>query len=587
MILRTADWCARGLALLGVLVLSTASHAVEVDPRFDVRLVKDIDQNASSYGSMPHSFTAVGDTVYFVAGGLSNGDQLWVTSGDAASTHEVSPGFKVGTIVESGGRLFMPAEHTFSDYGLWSIDPAGGIPYLVKDMHLASSIARMGDFFDFDGKLIFFAEDSAHGIEPWVSQGTGSTTALLVDTIQGSQFAVNTHPVVQYGARAYFTSNFATYTGAPQTTWWTTDGTAAGTVPLHSFSSTAIAGNLFQLKGKLCLVVAEPSPSTPELWCTNGAQADTTLAAILSDITINLIDDKFVANADGAYFKAHTATSGEELWVTDGTAAGTRPVSNFPEAAPDVVEELINVSGKIYFTATTDSVTTRLWVVDEGARSVTALTPVATTDEQLLWPRLLTNFNGTLAFLGRRLNSDEEIWKSDGTPTGTKRLAHFDFHPSWPMLGMVALGQSLYFDGDGGEGREPWIWANRRPQARVDSFQLANEDWMTLDVLANDSDVDGALAPDSIEIVSQPSYGQAEVLGGRIRYKPVSAMSRDSFSYRVRDTQGGISDTVTANVAGVGIKVADSSGGGAINSTWLYLLLCAGLASLATRRRNV
>jgi ELWxxDGT repeat protein len=540
-----------------------------------VHLIKDIDQSNSIFGSNPHNFTQFGDYVYFVGGDA--GSRLWITSGDAASTHELSPNLSVGAIALSGGRLFIHANDAFGDSGLWAIDSAGGQPRLVKNLVSEFSTAYLGNFFDLNGRLLFFASDNVHGVEPWSSDGTAATTQRLADTVQGLGSGELLHSMVEYHGRAYFTHFNMVENGPFEMALWSTDGTPAGTHPV--FTSPSYLGAAFSLNNKICFVVNDSS----EIWCSDGTSVGTTRAVELGAALVDVVYDRFVATSARAYFKAYTVELGEELWVTDGTQAGTRPISNIPGAFRDMVDEIVNVDGKIYFTATADGFETRLWLVDEGAQSVTALTSAATSNEELLWPRLLTNFNGTLAFLGKRVSGEEEIWMSNGTPIGTQRIARFDFHSVWDMRGFTVAGQSLFFDGDGGEGREPWMWSNRRPQAVSDQFEVKGNDWTTLDVLANDSDTDGVLARDSIEIVDQPKFGETQLIDGRIRYKAARATVADYFSYRVRDTQGGVSE-----VTRVSVGSGSGSGTGAIDCTWFCLLAFACVSRWVVRanKRN-
>ena len=76
------------------------------------------------------------------------------------------------------------------------------------------------------------------------------------------------------------------------------------------------------------------------------------------------------------YFAANNGSFGTELWRTDGTAAGTRLVSNI---AADT-------------TSTTSS----------------------------SFPRNLTNVNGRLYFSANNNIAGRELWRSDGTAGGTR-----------------------------------------------------------------------------------------------------------------------------------------------------------------------
>ena len=66
-----------------------------------------------------------------------------------------------------------------------------------------------------------------------------------------------------------------------------------------------------------------------ELYKSNGTTSGTVLVRNINPATTNDIDsvpNKFIAVGSNVFFAAKTPTTGEELWVTDGTTAGTRLV---------------------------------------------------------------------------------------------------------------------------------------------------------------------------------------------------------------------------------------------------------------------
>ena len=79
--------------------------------------------------------------------------------------------------------------------------------------------------------------------------------------------------------------------------------------------------------------------------------------------------------------------------------------------------------------------------------------------------------------------------------------------------------------------------SNNAPIANDDSVQTPYETKVIIDVLSNDSDIDG----DSLNIVSitSPSNGKAVIVDGKIEYTPNSGFSGvDSFSYTIDDGNG-------------------------------------------------
>jgi hypothetical protein len=79
---------------------------------------------------------------------------------------------------------------------------------------------------------------------------------------------------------------------------------------------------------------------------------------------------------------------------------------------------------------------------------------------------------------------------------------------------------------------------NRAPLALDDSAVLAEDDSIVIDVLANDSDLDGDML--QIISVSAPAHGIARIENGRIRYTPSPDYNgSDQFVYLLSDGRGG------------------------------------------------
>lgn len=118
-----------------------------------------------------------------------------------------------------------------------------------------------------------------------------------------------------------------------------------------------------------------------------------------------------------------------------------------------------------YFAATNASHGRELWRTDgtpDGTRLVADIDPGSPSSE----PDQLTVVGSTLFFVASQ-GGDRELWKSDGTAAGTVRVKDIkttDPFPSWgpPDLSsrpadLVALGSTLFFVADNGtEGRELW-----------------------------------------------------------------------------------------------------------------------------------
>ena len=111
---------------------------------------------------------------------------------------------------------------------------------------------------------------------------------------------------------------------------------------------------------------------------------------------------------------------------------------------------------------------------------------------------------------------------------------------------------------------------NDAPATTVDADTTNEDSAVMIDVLANDSDIDGSLNAASVAVVLAPSHGGTSVNSGTgvITYTPTADYSgADSFTYTVEDNNGLVSTattvTVTVNpVNDAPIAVADSASTG-------------------------
>ncbi|AQS40086.1 protein of unknown function (DUF4347)/Outer membrane protein beta-barrel domain [Shewanella psychrophila] len=91
---------------------------------------------------------------------------------------------------------------------------------------------------------------------------------------------------------------------------------------------------------------------------------------------------------------------------------------------------------------------------------------------------------------------------------------------------------------------------NDHPLAQDDGAVLDEDSQITLDILANDTDLDGVLDVSSVVITSSPTSGTLEVnADGSVRYTPDANFNgSDSFSYRVSDDEAGVSESALVNI---------------------------------------
>jgi ELWxxDGT repeat protein len=305
---------------------------------------------------------------------------------------------------------------------LWTCTSRAGSASLVAD--IAPAGARSGEPTGFCvvGSQVFFrATTVARGAELWVSDGTEAGTRLTRDIAFGADSS-DPRGLTAFGNRVYFAAEDA----LAGEELWTSDGTTTWRV-----------ADLFP----------GPSGSFPtELTVWNGA----------------------------LYFRATTA-AGETLWRSDGTGAGTAVVLDLAAGGPasprtlTIYQDSAGRPGPMYFTASTPALGRELWVSDGTAAGtkVTADLNPGPGDGAIDAARSIAVRGGLVLFAGTTPATGLELYgyrPPTGGPTGTISLI-LDIRPGasgsspFPLTFVPgALGGFVLFEADDGvHGREPWV----------------------------------------------------------------------------------------------------------------------------------
>ena len=191
-----------------------------------------------SENSSPHSFTKLGDYVYF--GALDDaGFEVYRTSGEVGSVELVAD-INDGTGSSNpkdftvwNNKLFFSASsggngnelYVFSqDSGLLHIDiqqgPGGSFPILFSPLN---------------DKILFAANTSEYGLELWGSDGTAEGTTLVFDMRPGIENGIikGISTFYTYGDSLYYSAVDGQNIAGTNFELWRSDGTTEGTMQLN------------------------------------------------------------------------------------------------------------------------------------------------------------------------------------------------------------------------------------------------------------------------------------------------------------------------------------------------------------------
>ncbi len=308
------------------------------------------EQNAIT----PQYLVGYGEYVYIAAYTQADGYSIWKTDGSLNSITKVvsldpssySSGFvkiSLMQVVQNSLYFFFAYEGQLE---IWKLDQALA-PVLVKkvtvhgSLNLVSSIDRL---VEFNGAIYFVTSTTDIGIygsvsDLWRTDGTaeGTYKITLLDT---RKYAQVQGPVVA-GGKLIFNS------------FWdgvvVSDGTPTGTIP---FDNRIDAGEVPMQLTSVNGIGLMTYYSGDRLWRTDGTVAGT----YPIDVNPNGIDNVIFGPVIGnyLYFTAEHATYGRELWRSDGTITGTTLVHDIlPGSTSSNPNNLAAVGNQLYFSATT------------------------------------------------------------------------------------------------------------------------------------------------------------------------------------------------------------------------------------------
>jgi ELWxxDGT repeat protein len=219
-------------------------------------------------------------------------------------------------------------------------------------------------------------------------------------------------------------------------------------------SANSEPSNVTRVDGGAYFIATSPDRRgdySRHLWRTDGTSAGTRPLSWL-----NTTSSEVATLGSGlVFYGTHTLQNRSGLWITDGTEEGTVLLR---AAAGGFAPRFLGASGgRVFFSSEAEAVGLELWVTDgtaEGTRVLGDLNPGVEGSR----PAGLRDVAGTAFFGAKDETHGFELWKSDGTPEGTRRVTDLDPGPtSSDTLPLAALGNVLLFTASTPAlGRELW-----------------------------------------------------------------------------------------------------------------------------------
>lgn len=342
-----------------------------------------------------------------------------------------------------------------------------GVAALFKDINPGTGHALTIGFDSFatvNGTFYFDASDGLRGNELWKSDGTATNTTMVADLAPGSpgSFPFN---LTDVNGVLFFTTG-----GSGGGPLWASDGTAANTFKVPN--APPAATSLINADGKLFFQGVDSARGS-ELWVlTSSDLADVRAAFTVARLTddnpgpANSKPRNFTLSQDQTklFFTSRNDTAGRRIWISDGTAFGTTaggdintgPVDGFDDTFPD---NLTTVGNTAYFRAYDASVGEELFKSDgspSGTGIVSNIAPGGATSS----PEFLATVRGKVVFQAFQLGTGIELFVHDPLLNTTQILKDINqkaatFPPDGSTQGsnpqfMTVVNNVVFFNADDG-----------------------------------------------------------------------------------------------------------------------------------------
>ncbi|MBL7811020.1 MAG: T9SS type A sorting domain-containing protein [Bacteroidetes bacterium] len=404
-------------------------------------LVKDIYAGAGS--STPMIIASIGaDKTFILADDGTHGREIWISDGTATGTKmlaDINPagsGAAYATTAIMNGKLYFPANDGTNGKELWVTDGTTPGTKMVKD-HIPGAASGLSgsQFIVYKGRVYFQTFDMTNGQELSSSDGTDAGTGLVKD-LTGNDNGSYPQNMVVFKNRLFFQALVPGY----GMEWWSTDGSDTGThllADINPGGGNGVSTNGYEYNGWLYFGGTSSIASGTELWRTNGSTTEM-LKNINTGANASSNPSDFMKANGKLFFVADDGNAGRELWLTDGTQAGTRMVHEINTGSSGTAMSLLGeLNNRLLFSATTSAYGNEIWSTDgtdtgthmlqdlyvnsgAGVNSLNSEAYAKPASGFIVNPYII---NGYYYFAGNDGVNGIELWRTNGTISGTEMMA--------------------------------------------------------------------------------------------------------------------------------------------------------------------
>lgn len=467
-------------------------------------LLKDISPGPQSSLSLTNVFKILmpfNNAIYFIADDSISGKEMWRTDGTTSGTNLLVD-FNVGT---GTGASPNYDHNVINNTLIYRCNGGSGnrlcflAPGSSSPDSTALGIGASSDLIFAEDKVFFAKGNSSSSATLWVSDGTVAGTistgvtsnirdmlfyydGYVYYTVLDSVYSVYRSNGTVPGTNLVLTGKRPPYLSETESSYqrfhiswnnkilmnvmhslqnyelYISDGTEQGTYLLKEINTDSLFASpqnqpkmssspawFCEYRNKVYFA-AQSTEFDRELWMTDGTEAG----------TVRLLDIYAGPNGSGPaevqtigsglMFVATDSAHGRELWVSDGTAAGTRCLDLRPGPESSDVRNIYNTGTELYFFALLDTALgTELYkmplpVVDTTVIGITDIDRAATIQ---IWPNPATSsISIRAAQTGGLAMASVALFDIQGKQLTTQTLATNSFET---QIDVSALGSGIYF----------------------------------------------------------------------------------------------------------------------------------------------
>ena len=434
----------------------------EVPAIGDPILIKDIVPDGSNIVRQLFPFDG---KLYFTADDGIHGEEIWVSDGSSSGTHllmDIYDGYlgSAPQIINSdNGQMFFLATSRTKGRELWTISVTDSLPTLFYDLNQNTGNSDVYAFYPLTNQVLFNANDPTFGMELWKHDNGLDGTFLVKDIYPGVEGSFPDITQVFKDHLFFFAGD-----SVDSRKLYFSDGTLEGTKPFNVFNDgkvTLFVGNYIVCNEKLFFTRKawddENFNLVEEVWYTLGDSAQTYQANLKNDLSLDGELGNFTCVNDYLIF----SSVNQYLYRIDEDPNSIDLLGRLPNAATSTLSNVTPVSTGFVCTYEDEEHGRELWISNGDEGGTKLLLDILPGPESSS-PEYFFKTSEGVFFFCQNSNYLKELWKTDGTISGTRRVSLIEERPleAYFVSRFAQLEGKIFFSTQGWQSQLVSHWVS-------------------------------------------------------------------------------------------------------------------------------